>query len=132
MRRNEDPASALAAGRAALGQALRLLPDAVASYMEAARFGLVEAAWLVRTRRDPEPVLAKARADAERAIALNHKLPDGELVAAEACLQIATAQRSRAAVDAGLAHVERAVTLDPRLRNKAQNLRDELRRLRSP
>ena len=131
MRQGADPTSAIAAGRAALDQMLRLIPDSDISYVEAARLGLVEAAWTARTGRNSEAVLARARADSEKAIAINHKRADAQLVAAEVCLQIATAQPSRAVVDAGVAYVDQALALNPRL-HAAQTVRSALLRLTSP
>src|SRR5262249_9590852 len=112
-------------------KALKLVPDSDISYVEAARLGLVEAAWAARTGHSPQAMLANARADAAKAIAINHKLADAQLAAAEVCLQIARAQPARAVVDACIAYVDLALTLNPRL-HTAQAVRAALRQLPSP
>ena len=48
---------ALATGRAALREALRLKPDYADSYVEAARLDLVEAAWAARGGRSAGAIL---------------------------------------------------------------------------
>jgi len=131
MRQGVDPTSAIAAGRAALENTLPLVPDSDVSYVEAARLGVVEAAWAARAGHSPEAALARARADAEKAIAINHKLADAQLAAAEVCLQIATARPSPAVVGAGIAYVDQALALNPQL-HTAQTVRAALLRLPSP
>jgi hypothetical protein len=49
LRQGADPTGALAAGHAALDKALQLAPDRDLTYVEAARLGLVEAAWATRS-----------------------------------------------------------------------------------
>jgi hypothetical protein len=120
----------IAAGRAARERVLKLAPDSAPAYVEAARFGLVEATWAERTGQNPEAMLAQARADAEKAVALNPKLADAQLAAAEVCLQSAMAQPSRVVVDAGLAYVAQALALNPRFL-KPKAIRAALLRLRS-
>jgi serine/threonine-protein kinase len=131
LRQGADPTSALAAGRAALDKALHLVPNLDPDlYVEAARLGLVEATWATRSRHSPKAVLARAHADAEKAIALDSKLADAHLAAAEVCLQIAMSQPSRAVIDAGVAYVDQALALDPGL-VRAQFVRAALLRQRT-
>ncbi len=131
MHQGADPSRSIAAGSAARDNVLRLIPTSAVAYIQAARFGLVEAAWAVRTGHGPEAALLRARADAEKAITLNRKLAGAQLAAAEVCLQIAGVQPSRAVVDAGVSHVDQALTLNPRLR-KAPAVRAALLQLRAP
>jgi tetratricopeptide (TPR) repeat protein len=130
MHQGGDPSRSIAAGSAAREQMLRLIPGSAIAYIEAARFGLVEAAWAARTGHGPEAVLSRARADAEKAIALGGEVADAQLTAAEVCLQIAMLKPSHAVVDAGVAHVDQALAVNPRLR-KAPAVRAALLRLRS-
>jgi len=76
-------------------------------------------------------LLAKALVHAEKAIALDIQLADAKLTAAEVCLQLAMAQPSRAVVDRGIAYMDQALALNPRL-PKAQNVRAALLQLRAP
>jgi hypothetical protein len=131
LRQGIDPTSSIATGRAVLKEVLRLKPDSAVSYVEAARLDLVEAAWAAHAGNGSAALLAKALADAEKAIAIDEQLADAKLTAAEACLQIATAQPSRAVVDSGIAYVDQALALNPRLRG-AQTVRAALLRLRAP
>lgn len=62
---------------------------------------------------------------------MKDQLAYAQLAAAEACLQIATAQPSRAIVDSGVAYVDQALALNPRLL-EAQAVRAALLRLRAP
>jgi serine/threonine-protein kinase len=131
LRQGADPTSSVATGRAALHEALRLAPNFAYTYVEAARLDLLDAAWASHAGSGAASLLAKARADAEKAIALDDQLADAKLTAAEACLQIATAQPSRAAVDSGIAYADQALALNPRL-PRAQSVRAALLRLRAP
>jgi tetratricopeptide (TPR) repeat protein/predicted Ser/Thr protein kinase len=115
LRERADPTSAIAMGRTALNKAMRLAPDSVYVYVEAARLSLTEAAWAAHARRDVASRLAQACANAEKAVSLNGKLADAELTAAEVYLQLATVQRSRAIIDRGIAHADRALKLNQRL-----------------
>ncbi|MCU1280076.1 MAG: Serine/threonine protein kinase [bacterium] len=130
VRSGVDPTSALAAGRAALQEALRLASSSADSYVEAARLDLVEAEWAAHRGRSPSAALANARAHAEKAVALDAQFAEAKLVAAEACLQIATAQPSRAVVDKGMAYIDQALALNPQLA-RAQKVRAALARLRA-
>jgi tetratricopeptide (TPR) repeat protein len=126
-----DPTRAIAAGRAALKEALRLRPDSANFYVEAARLDLVEAGWAAHAANGEALLLSDALADAKRAVALDGHLAVAKLTAAEVCLQIATAQPSRAVADAGIAYADQALGLSPRL-VKAQTVRAALSRLRAP
>jgi serine/threonine-protein kinase len=128
---NIEPTSAITTGRAALTEALRLAPDSALSYVETARLDLIEARWAARGGQAVAAALARAHANAEKAIALNEKLPDARLMVAEVCLQAATAQRSLEVIDRGLKHVREALVLNPRLPG-AEVVRDALQRLRAP
>jgi serine/threonine-protein kinase len=131
LRQGADPTRSVAVGRAALNEALRLAPDSAVSYVEAARLDLVEAAWAGNAGSRLALLLAQARANAEKAVALDHQLAEAKLVAAEVHLQIATMQPSRAVVDRGIAHVDQALALNRRL-PRAQTVRAALLRLRAP
>ncbi|HEX7838617.1 MAG TPA: hypothetical protein VF469_14175 [Kofleriaceae bacterium] len=130
LRQGVDPARSIATGRTAFKDALRLNPDAAEPYVQAARLDLVEAAWAAHGANGPMPMLARALADAERAIALDGQLAAARLAAAEACLQIATARPSRAVIDRGIDYVDQALGRNPRLA-RAQAVRVALSRLRA-
>jgi hypothetical protein len=72
--------------------------------------------------------VANARAAAEKAIAIDGRLPSAKLMAAEACLHEATMRRSAAAVQRGITYVEQALALNPRLAG-AETVRAALLRL---
>lgn len=120
-----DPAGAIAAGREALKEALRLTPRSPATYVEAARLALMEAAWAARAGRSDRPSLARALVHAEHAVQLDTQLAKARFTAAEVCVQIATARPSPAIVERGIDHVDKALKLNPRLR-KAQDVRAAL------
>jgi len=128
LRGGADPTAALTAGRAAVTEALRLKPESAYPRIAAARLDLTEAAWLAHAGRDTAPPLARARSHAEKAVEIDHRFADAHLVAAEVWLQIATVKRSRDAVDRGLAHVDQAHAINPRLR-RATVVREALERL---
>jgi hypothetical protein len=91
---------------------------------------LVEAVWAARAGRGSASSLASARANIEKAVALAAQSAEVMLTAAEVYLQIATARRSPAVIDQGLAYLDRAVAASPRLR-KAEAVRAQLLRLRA-
>jgi len=128
---NTDPTKSIATGRTALANALRLAPDSALIYVEAARLALVEATWMQHSGHPALTILTKARSDAEKAIEFNNLLPDAKLVAAEACLQIATVQRSRAVIDRGITYADQVLLLNPRFPD-AQTVRAALLQLRAP
>jgi eukaryotic-like serine/threonine-protein kinase len=128
VRERREPTRAIAAARAALRETVRLAPSSTFAYVEAAKLDLVEAAWAT-PRGSAAGSLARARADAERAIALHPAYAEARLVAAEAYLQTATAQRARDTIDRGIAHVDRALALHPGL-PRAEAVRAALVRLR--
>jgi serine/threonine-protein kinase len=126
-----DPMSSVAIARAAWKQAVRLAPGTVPDvHVEAARVDLVEAVWAARAGRGSASSLASARANIEKAVALAAQSAEVMLTAAEVYLQIATARRSPAVIDQGLAYLDRAVAASPRLR-KAEAVRAQLLRLRA-
>jgi eukaryotic-like serine/threonine-protein kinase len=127
VRAQGDPAGALAAGRAAQAEVLRLEPRCAECLAGVAQFELVDASAAPGTPR-AAGLLARALDRAEAAIALDGKLTLSRVVAAQACLALAAARRSRALVDRGLAHAEGALARDPQLR-RAQALRAELARI---
>jgi hypothetical protein len=108
----------------------RRRPESSESYVEAARLDLTEAAWAARAGGAALPLLAQALADAEHAVKLDGQLAEANLTAAKVCLQIATAQPSRAMVERGIGYLDQAVSRNPRLA-KAQALRAALVRLRA-
>jgi serine/threonine-protein kinase len=122
-----DPTPALDAGRAALVEVLRLQPGSPDAYVEAARLDLVEAARAASQHGAASAILARARANAAKAIALDSQFADAKLVAAEACLQIAIAQHSREAAQCGLDYVDQALAINPQLA-RARELRAALTR----
>ncbi|HEY0986895.1 MAG TPA: hypothetical protein VGD80_07580, partial [Kofleriaceae bacterium] len=126
-----DPTAAIASGRAAQAEAIRLLPSSDLAHLDAARLGLIEADWAVRKGRDAAALLARARADVEQAIAINGRDVDSHVVAAEVCLRIATTRPSRQIVKAGIAYADAALVLTPK-HSKAQDLRVKLIALDSP
>jgi hypothetical protein len=131
LRQDADPAAAIEAGRAALTAALRLAPDWSDCYVEAARLDLVAAAWAARRGRSAARQLASAVDNAEKAVALDAGFTEAKLAAAEAYLDRATAQRSRADAELGIGHIDRALAIDPRLHG-AQAVRAALARLAAP
>jgi serine/threonine-protein kinase len=130
-RRHADPTRSIATGRADLVEALRLIPDSALSYVEAARLDLVEAAWLAHADSAAASLLVKARADAEKATLLDPLLPEAQLVAAEACLQLAAAQRSCTVAHEGITHAASARKLNARLTG-LQTVLDSLSKLCPP
>jgi hypothetical protein len=116
VRRGDDPTSSIVAGRKALKEALLIEPEHALSHVEAARLDLVEAAWMTHAGREASALLREARARAEKAIEIDKYLVTAKLTAAEACLQIAKARPSPAVIEAGMAHVKKALELNPRLR----------------
>jgi hypothetical protein len=125
LRRREDPTRFIAEGRALVTDPQLVgLPIAL---VESARLGLVEAEWIAATR-DGSESLRRALRDAETAIGRDHALADAQLVAAEACFAIATAQRSRELAKRGVEHVNKALDLTPQLA-EAKQLRPRLEQL---
>ena len=116
-----DVASAVAAGRAAISAALRLAPTSADAWVEKAELDLVEAA------AGDSSMAAQARKDAEKAIALDGQFARAKLVAAEACAQMVKEQPSRAVADRGIAYLDQALALNPRL-PQAKELRESLGR----
>src|SRR5258705_4474075 len=115
LRDGGDPASAIAAGRAALNEAMRLAPDSAYVHLEASRLGLLEARWAAQGGHRTAAMLAMVRAEAERAIALDKQLAEAKLVAAEVLLQIATDAPSQEVIDRGLAYVDQVLARSPGL-----------------
>jgi serine/threonine-protein kinase len=115
-----DTRSAIADGRAALARALKLAPTSADAWVERAELDLVEAA------AGNEAILAQARADAEKAIALDDQFAPAKVVAAEACLALVKATPSRAVADRGIEYADQALALNPRL-PRAKELREALR-----
>jgi tetratricopeptide (TPR) repeat protein len=114
LRMGSNASSPIATGRAALRETLRIDPGAAVSHVEAARLGLIEATSVARTSR--AAVLRRdALVEIERAIALNPRAAAARLVAAEVCLQITTALRSRPITDRGIEYVDQALALHPGL-----------------
>jgi len=126
-----DPSDVVRVARAAIGEALRLVPDYPDSHVEAAQVDLIEAKWLRRNRGDATSLLKHARAECERAIALDQNYTDAQITAAEAYLQSATVERSRTLAARGLDYADRAVALAPRF-PRAHAVRAELQRLVAP
>ncbi|HWO24260.1 MAG TPA: protein kinase [Kofleriaceae bacterium] len=132
LRAGADPTSVLADGHAAFQAARQRKRDCADCYVDAARLVLVEAAWRARASGGPAvPLLLEARTLAEQAIALDEQYADARAVAADACLQLATAQPSAAVIEAGLAHASAALERNPRLRRAAE-VRAALAQLRAP
>jgi uncharacterized membrane protein len=124
-----DPSAALARARQTLHQLVSDAPAYAYTYIEAARLDLAEARW--RTHSAVAPALAaRALANAEHAIELDDGA-EAHAVAAEVCLQIASAQHSQTPVEHGLAHADRALALDARYRD-AEVARTALLALRAP
>ena len=115
-----DSESSIAAGRAALAQALRLAPTSADAWVERAELDLLAA------RTGDKSMLAHARSDAEKAIALDGQYARAKLVAAQACLESVKEAPSRALADHGIELVDQALALNPRL-PKAKELREELK-----
>lgn len=115
LRQGVDPTRSIAIGRAALTEALRLAPDSAYCYAEAAHLDLVDAEWAIHERRNPASLLASARRNSERSIAIDGRLTEAKLAAAEASLQIATTQRLPAAVSDGIGYIDQVLKSHPRL-----------------
>jgi tetratricopeptide (TPR) repeat protein len=129
LREGSDPTTAIAAAHAALATALRLKPEWSDCYVEAARVDLVEAAWVIQQGRGAAPQLASAIDHAEKAVALDSEFADAAFVAADAYLQLAKVHRTRAVAERGIRHADRALAINPRLRD-ATVVRAELTQLR--
>jgi serine/threonine-protein kinase len=130
LREDHDPSGSIATARAALQEAVRLSPGHANCYVEAARLDLTEAAWAARGGRAAAPLLTRALADAERAVALDEHFTEARLIAARACLQIAAMGRSSAIIERGVAHADRALERNPRL-SEAQGVRAALLQLQA-
>jgi len=135
LHQDTDPATSVAAGRAALNEALRLQPNSASSYVEAARLDLVEAAWAAHARPGRGArlalALANARANAENAVLFGGQFAVVQLTAAEVYLRSAQAQPSVDFVNRGITCVTRAIDLNPQLPG-AQTVRNALWQLRAP
>jgi serine/threonine-protein kinase len=127
-RQGTDPTASITTGRAALQEALRLMPDSAMSYVEAARLDLIEAGWAAHLGRPAASFLARALADAGNAMEHDPLLPEAPLAAAEASLQLATEQRSCTAARDGIGAAGRALALNPGLA-RAKAVRVALLRL---
>ncbi len=130
LREGADPTRAIATGRAALDEALRRFPRSVGSHVEAARLDLVEAAWVAHTPGEKMPILTRALANAEKAIADRDPSGMAALTAAKVCLQIATAQPTRAVIQRGIDYLAEAQRHNPRFA-EAPTIRAALERLGS-
>jgi serine/threonine-protein kinase len=131
LRDGADPTRSIAEARDAARRTLGLAPGFADEYFESARVDLVEAGWLERAKRDATGALDRARANAEKAIALDEQSSDAALVAAEVYLQLAIVRRSPAVVERGLGYADRALMHNPWL-VRAQAIRAQLLRLRAP
>ncbi|MEO7732044.1 MAG: protein kinase [Kofleriaceae bacterium] len=115
LRDGVDPTAALGIGRAALRDALQLSPGSVDCYVEATRLDLVEAAWAAHLGRSPRDLLARARRDAEQAVAADRQFAQARVVAAAVYLQLAAVDSSTAVIERGLAYADEALAIHPRL-----------------
>ncbi|HSS03535.1 MAG TPA: hypothetical protein VLM79_41005, partial [Kofleriaceae bacterium] len=126
LRGREDPTRLIAQGRALMTDpALTNTPIAL---VESARLGLIAAQWAAANEGSAQSLRARALRDAETATGHAHWLADAQLVAAEACYAIATAQRSRELAKRGVDHVDNALRLDPQFA-AAKQLRGKLEQL---
>ena len=103
--------------------------DSASAQVEAARVDLVEAVWAAHTGRSTAALWARARADAERALALDAQSADARIVDANVHRHIAAAQRSRAEAELGISTLEPLLARNPH-HAKAQRLRTALVELR--
>jgi hypothetical protein len=126
---DHDPMKSVATGRADLEKALQLMPGSAKCHVEATRLDLIEANWAAHTSGRTESALVNAHDHAEKAIKLDKLLPEAQLIAAEACLQIAMAQRRYAALIEGILHADKALQLNPQLA-KARRVRKALEKQR--
>jgi hypothetical protein len=129
LRQGKDPSPSIAAGRAALKEVSQLAPDYAYLSIDAARLDLTEAARAARAGTAEMPLLAKALDNAEKAVARHGQLAAANLIAAEVCLRMATAQPARALVERGVDYADKALERNPRL-VKAQAVKAALLRLR--
>ena len=133
LRRGDDPGPAIALGRAALREAVRVYPASAESYVEAARLDVVEAGWAARATHGAAPLVAAALAEADKAIQkaidLGGESASALVTLAEVCLQRAAVQPTHATATRGIDAVDHALRLNPRL-VEAQTVRAELLRLR--
>jgi serine/threonine-protein kinase len=102
-----DAHVALAAARTAIAVAIELGPDASIVWAERAELELVAGE------------LDLARADAEKAFALDDKQALPLAIAAETQLALARRTHDPAAIERGLAYADRALAIDPRSRRAA-------------
>ena len=116
-----DASKAIAGARAALDQAQKLAPASAEAWVERARLDLVDA----QARHGDAALLARARADADKAIALDGQYADAKLTAALACLEQAKQQRSAEAARRGLTYVDAAIAINPKLAG-ARSVREAL------
>jgi serine/threonine-protein kinase len=129
LRQGADPARSIAVARGVLHEVLQRAAENYRPHVEAARIDLVEAAWAAHAGHGSAALWARARADAERAIALDEHSADARLVAAEVHLHMAAARRSRAEADLGISYLDPLLARNPHLA-KAQSMRTALVRLR--
>jgi hypothetical protein len=106
-----DVVAAVTEGRAALDQALKLAPGSADAWVERARLDLIES----QARPGDATALSRARADADKAIALDGQFAEARLTAAEACLELAKKTHSADAVRRGLAYADGAIAINPKL-----------------
>jgi serine/threonine-protein kinase len=104
-----DPSRAIKAGRDALSKFLKITTDCVECFTESALLYFAEAG------ATDQPLLEKALAEARRAIARNDADAGSKIVAAEACLRLATARHNEGAgplFRQGMEYANAAVSLN--------------------
>ena len=119
-----DVSASVAAGRAAVEHAVRLSPGSSDAWVESAQLDLVDAA----AHGGDHALLHKARGEAEKAVTLDGQYAEAQLVAAQVCLQLATATHAHEPAAKGVAYADAALVLNPRLA-EAKKVRAELTKL---
>jgi tetratricopeptide (TPR) repeat protein len=124
-----DPLSAIAKARLALQEAVLAAPSIADTHTRTSELDILQARWLLHANTgSAEPALARARNEAERAIALDSSDADSQFTAGRAYLETARALHMRSLAETGLRYVERALAINPRM-VRAQALRLELQQL---
>ncbi len=131
LQRKVDPTPSIADGRKALASAQKSMSESAAIHLETARLDLIEAAWAAAAGQPPGDRLTAAIEHAVRAVKLDAQSADAKRVAAQAYLQMATAQSSHDMACTGLSYADQVARLG-QLSPEMQTVQAGLRRLCGP
>jgi serine/threonine-protein kinase len=134
LRERTDPTIAVAAGREALRAGQKVMSDSARSFVDAARLDLIEAAWKAHAETSSTYIasLLQAKHDAFAAASLDANLPNAQILAAKACLELAIAQHSPIGAGDCRPYAEPAQDLDSLLPRGASMIDRVLQRMVPP